>query len=72
MRRCQKTRRVSCGLPSLRHLGVELLEVLVSLLELVHAALQISVKLPPLCIQLPHRLLQLSLSDRLLLQEDGQ
>lgn len=40
------------------YLCVELLEVLVSLLNLIHTALQISVKLPPLCIQTTHHLLQ--------------
>lgn len=41
----------------LSYLLVELLEVLVSLLDLIHAALQVGVELDPLCLQPGHQLL---------------
>lgn len=40
----------------LSYLLVELLEVLVSLLDLIHAALQVRVELDPLCLQPTHQL----------------
>lgn len=40
----------------LSYLLVELLEVLVSLLDLIHAALQVGVELDPLCLQPTHQL----------------
>lgn len=41
----------------LSYLLVELLEVLVPLLDLIHAALQVGVELDPLCLQPTHQLL---------------
>ena len=58
----QQFSRSSWCVPGVSYLAAELVEVVVSLLDLVHAALQVSVELHPLHLQTTHRLLRSTLT----------